>query len=80
MTFPEKNFDFDQKRFFKRFFQVFEICRHFVQPFALVSSRRHVASRTPISLKPSDLVVSFPIGKNVTLKMRNRYIAARCKR
>ena len=36
--FGKNFFDSDQKRFFYDFF-VFEICRHFVPPFALVSSR-----------------------------------------
>ena len=61
MTFPEKNFWYQPKAIFLMIFQVFGICRHFVPPFALVSSRRDVASRTPISLKPSDLPVSFSI-------------------
>ena len=47
---------------------MFEICRHFVPPFALVSSRldwsRDGGSRTLISLKPSDLVASFSIVEN----------------
>ena len=73
-------FDSDQKRFF----QVFEICRHFVPPFALISSRldwsRDVGSRTLIPLKPSDLVVSFSIMENIPWKMPESCVAARCKR
>ena len=70
MTFAEKILIPTKSDFLNDFLQVFEICRHFVAPFALVSSRRDVASRTLIPLKRSDLVVSFSIVKNVPLKMR----------
>ena len=81
--FGKNFFDSDQKRFFYDFF-VFEICRHFVPPFALVSSRLDwssgVGSRTLIPLKPSDLVVSFSIVENIPWKMPERCVAACYKR
>ena len=76
---PDEFFDSDEKRFFC---EVFEICRHFVSPFALISSRldcsRDVGSRTLIPYKPSDLVVSFSIVENISWKMAVRCVAARC--
>ena len=72
MTFLEGIFCFRRTPILYDFFEVFEICRHFVPPFALVSSRldwsRDVGSGTLIVLKPRDLVVSFSI---VPCKMRD---------
>ena len=69
MMFPEKIFWFPPKAIFLMMIWSLQNLRHFVTPFALVSSRldwgREVGgSRTLIPLKPGDLVVSFSIMEN----------------
>jgi len=78
---PEEFFDPDEKQFFMIFLSLRNLAP-FVSPFALISSRldwsRDVGSRTLIPYKPSDLVVSFSIVENISWKMADRCVAARC--
>ena len=69
MMFPEKIFWFPPKAIFLMIIWSLQNLRHFVTPFALVSSwldwgREVGGSRTLIPLKLSDLVVSFSIMEN----------------